>query len=60
MVAVVGATDPVGSSGDPAHDGPQASPGWRLLFLLIQGTKGEGARAVALLSAGHWTSLQPT
>jgi hypothetical protein len=34
-----------------APGGPQASdgPGWRLLFLLVQGTRGEGARAVALL-----------
>ncbi len=36
-----------------APGGPQTNdgPGWRLLFLLVQGTRGEGARAVALLSA---------
>jgi len=36
-----------------APGGPQGSdgPGWRLVFLLIQGTRGEGVRAVALLSA---------
>src|SRR6185312_7573447 len=44
------------SSGVPmtaAPGGPQGSdgPGWRLVFLLIQGTRGEGVRAVALLSA---------
>lgn len=44
---------PAGVPVTAAPGGPQASdgPGWRLLFLLVQGTGGEGARAVALLCA---------